>query len=75
MLNSTMTATTRTICAILENNQTEKGIIVPDVLRPLMPESERVALLHCSFAEYRELIPFVKEPPVIDEAPKKTTKE
>ena len=29
MLNATMCATTRTICAILENYQTDKGIIVP----------------------------------------------
>ncbi len=39
MLNATMCATTRVICAILENNQTEDGIIVPDVLKPMMPES------------------------------------
>ena len=31
MLNATMCATT--ICAILENYQTEKGIVVPEVLR------------------------------------------
>ncbi|VDQ02560.1 unnamed protein product [Trichobilharzia regenti] len=39
MLNATMCATTRVICAILENYQTEHGIIVPDVLKPLMPKS------------------------------------
>lgn len=37
MLNATMCATTRTICAILENYQTEKGIIVPEKLREFMP--------------------------------------
>lgn len=31
MLNATMCATTRVICAILENNQTEEGINVPTV--------------------------------------------
>ena len=38
MLNATMCATTRTICAILENYQTEDGVLVPEVLKPFMPE-------------------------------------
>nr|CAH8854122.1 unnamed protein product [Trichobilharzia regenti] len=46
MLNATMCATTRVICAILENYQTEHGIIVPDVLKPLMPK------------RYQSFIPF-----------------
>jgi len=33
MLNGTLCATERTLCCILENYQTEKGIIVPEVLR------------------------------------------
>ena len=42
MLNSTMCATTRTICCILENFQvgdlaTSGGIVVPECLRPFMP--------------------------------------
>lgn len=37
MLNATMCATTRTICAILENYQTEQGITVPEKLREFMP--------------------------------------
>eukprot|EP00010_Vexillifera_abyssalis_P007194 CAMPEP_0201546120 /NCGR_PEP_ID=MMETSP0173_2-20130828/2505_1 /ASSEMBLY_ACC=CAM_ASM_000268 /TAXON_ID=218659 /ORGANISM="Vexillifera sp., Strain DIVA3 564/2" /LENGTH=460 /DNA_ID=CAMNT_0047954717 /DNA_START=66 /DNA_END=1448 /DNA_ORIENTATION=+ len=36
MLNSTLCATTRAICAILENNQTDTGIVVPPVLRPYL---------------------------------------
>jgi len=36
MLNATMCATTRVICCILENNQTDEGIIVPELLRPFM---------------------------------------
>jgi len=48
MLNATMCATTRTICCILENYQTEDGILIPEILKPLMPE------------RYREKIPFVK---------------
>lgn len=33
MLNSTLCANTRTLCCILENNQCDDGVIVPDVLR------------------------------------------
>ena len=51
MLNATMCATTRTICAILENYQTDDGVTVPVALRPFMPE------------RYREKIPFVKPLP------------
>lgn len=54
MLNATMCATTRTICAILENYQTEDGIIVPEALRPFMPK------------RFREKIPFVKPLPTAE---------
>merc|ERR1711974_378540 len=36
MLNATMCASTRVICCILENNQTDEGIVVPELLRPYM---------------------------------------
>lgn len=36
MLNSTLCATTRTLCCILENYQTEKGVKVPEVLIPFV---------------------------------------
>ena len=36
MLNSTLCATTRTICAIMENYQTDEGVVVPEVLRPYL---------------------------------------
>jgi len=36
MLNSTLCATERTICCILENYQTSEGVVVPEVLRPFM---------------------------------------
>ncbi len=49
MLNGTLCATERTICCILENYQTETGIIVPKVLRPYMDDIE--------------FIPFVKDKP------------
>ena len=40
MLNATMCATTRVICALLEVHQTETGVTVPEPLRPFMPDSE-----------------------------------
>ncbi|CAI8611487.1 unnamed protein product [Vicia faba] len=36
LLNSTLTATERTICCLLENNQKEDGVEIPEVLRPFM---------------------------------------
>jgi len=36
MLNATMAASTRVICCILENNQTDEGIVIPELLRPYM---------------------------------------
>jgi seryl-tRNA synthetase len=36
MLNSTLTATERTLCCILENYQKEDGVEVPKVLQPYM---------------------------------------
>ena len=41
MLNGTMCATTRVICAILETFQTEEGVTVPEPLRCYMPEKYR----------------------------------
>ncbi|KAK8941051.1 hypothetical protein KSP39_PZI010756 [Platanthera zijinensis] len=35
-LNSTLTATQRTICCILENHQTADGVAVPEALQPYM---------------------------------------
>merc|ERR1711971_60023 len=49
MLNATLVATTRTICAILENHQTDDGVVVPEVLRPFMGGMD--------------FIPFVRAPP------------
>jgi len=36
MLNSTLCATGRGICCLLENYQTEDGVRVPEVLQPYM---------------------------------------
>ena len=62
MLNATMCAVTRVICVLLEQNQTETGIKVPEALKMYMPE------------KYKEEIPFVNEAP-IDEAEKKKAKK
>ena len=62
MLNSTLTASTRTICAILETHQTETGVEVPEALKKFMP------------VMYRDVIPFVKEPPIFEEEKKKAGK-
>ncbi|KAL5014270.1 hypothetical protein ScPMuIL_008540 [Solemya velum] len=62
MLNATMCATTRTMCAILENNQTEDGVIVPSALRPFMPK------------HLQEKIPFVRPAPIDQEESKKQKK-
>ena len=51
MLNATMCAATRTLCAVLETHQTENGINVPEALKQFMP------------AKYRDFIPFVKPAP------------
>jgi len=37
MLNSTLTATERTLCCVLENYQTPDGVKVPEFLQPFMP--------------------------------------
>jgi seryl-tRNA synthetase len=49
-LNSTLTATTRTICAILENFQTEDGVKIPEPLRKYLPGAP-------------DFIPFAAQPP------------
>ncbi|PWA71271.1 Seryl-tRNA synthetase [Artemisia annua] len=36
LLNSTLTATERTLCCILENYQTKEGVNIPEVLQPYM---------------------------------------
>lgn len=56
MLNATMCAATRVICAILETHQTETGVKVPEPLQKYMPE------------KYRDEIPFVKPAPIELEA-------
>lgn len=62
MLNSTLCAVTRVICVLLEMNQTETGIRVPEALKLYMPE------------KYKEEISFVAPAP-IDEAEAKKGKK
>merc|ERR1712106_1036817 len=62
MLNATMCAVTRVICVLLEMNQTETGIKVPEALKMYMPE------------KYKEEIPFIAPAP-IDEAESKKSQE
>lgn len=49
-LNSTLTATERTLCCILENYQKEDGLVIPEVLRKYIPGEP-------------EFIPYVKDLP------------
>ena len=63
MLNATMCAITRTICAIVENYQTEEGVRIPPVLKPYMPPG------------LDELVKFVKPAPIDESTSKKQKKQ
>ncbi len=63
MLNATMCATTRCVCAIVENYQTEEGIVVPEALRPYMPPG------------VDQFIKFVKAAPIDEPLTKKQKKQ
>ena len=53
MLNGTLCACERTLCCILENYQTEKGVNVPEALRPF---------IGCDFLPFKEeLMPGYKK--------------
>lgn len=63
MLNSTLCATERTLCCLLENYQTEEGIKIPKVLQPfLAPFVGRL--------KQPDLIPFVQGPPTVSKGAK-----
>ena len=84
MLNGTMCAVTRVICAILETGQTETGVKVPEPLKKFMPEKYRYKYRHWQFFDpslrklfwhfSRDEIPFVAAAP-IDEAETKKQKK
>lgn len=63
MLNATMCAVTRVICAILEVHQTDTGIKIPKPLAEFMPPS------------YENEIPFVKPAPIEETENKKQKKQ
>merc|ERR1711997_1200763 len=63
MLNGTMCAVTRVICVLLELNQTETGVKVPDVLKQWMP------------SKYQDEIPFVNKAPIDQVETKKQKKQ
>merc|ERR1712025_789342 len=63
MLNATMCAVTRVICVLLEQNQTESGVTIPEALKMYMPE------------QYKEVIPFVNKAPIEEEEAKKAAKK
>ena len=84
MLNATMCATTRVICAILETYQQEDGVKIPEALRPFMPEKyrgerllSRLVLTSGIYWEllFLEFLPFVKEAPIDIEARKAAEKK
>lgn len=83
-----MCATTRVICCILENYQEEDGIVVPEALKPWMPESELsvlpkadsccsgpILMMNVYVVGYKEKIPFVKSAPIDEELEKKAKKK
>ena len=61
MLNSTLCATSRAICCILENYQTPEGIKVPAVLQPYLGGLD--------------FIPFVQDPPPMGRAKEEEEKK
>lgn len=63
MLNATMCAITRTICAIVENYQTEEGVCIPPALKPYMPPG------------LNEFVKYVKPAPIDEPSSKKQKKQ
>lgn len=61
MLNSTLSATERTLCCLLETFQTETGVKVPECLQPFMMGID--------------FLPFVKPPPSAKESKPKKGKQ
>jgi len=49
MLNGTLCATERALCCLVENYQTENGLVIPEVLRPYMQGRE--------FLEFKKELP------------------
>ena len=58
MLNGTMCATTRVICAILETHQEETGVRVPQALAKFMSDGE--GFLHFSLENEKFFLTFLE---------------
>jgi len=54
MLNATLCATERTMCCVLENNQTEEGVKIPKALQPFMGGKEFIPYDKKKVAEFME---------------------
>jgi len=68
LLNSTLCATERTLCCLLENYQTEKGIKIPTALQPFLAP-------FTTHLEDPTVIPFVRKPPGIQKGGKGQAKK
>jgi len=68
LLNSTLCATERTLCCLLENYQTEKGIKIPTALKPFLAG-------FTANLEDPDVIPFVRKPPGIQKGGKGQAKK
>jgi len=56
MLNSTMAATERALCCLLENHQTPEGVVIPEVLRPFMMGQEFIPF-RFKYDKKKKLVP------------------
>ena len=54
MLNSTLTATERTLCCLVENYQCEEGVRVPEILQPFMGGLELIPYVRDAEAPPKE---------------------
>jgi hypothetical protein len=68
MLNSTLTATERTLCCILENYQTPEGVRVPEVLQPYMMGIDFIPFRK-EFDKGGKLVPIKEQKPAPEPAP------
>eukprot|EP00850_Spirogloea_muscicola_P021819 SM000263S09806 [mRNA] locus=s263:78299:80145:+ [translate_table: standard] len=64
LLNSTLTATERTVCCILETSQSEEGVRVPSGLQPFMMGIELIPFVHLPTAT-KEAKPKKGKPAVV----------
>lgn len=63
LLNSTLSATERTLCCVLENYQTEDGVRIPEVLQPFMMGMDFIPF-RFQYDSKGKLIPRIQKPAV-----------